>query len=286
MDAATLRIILLVLGVVLLGAMYLWERRRAGERGEQSPAPKTNPRPAPDRPQRREPSLSGRFMEDSSAEAVVPEVHDAPSESTPSAPVEPTVETRHEASPPLADPAKDAVIVQLFVFAVGEEFSGSAIQTAAEGQHLVPGEMKIYHRRSLDGASAKAQFSMANLVKPGTFPFEQMEGFSSPGLALFAQFDGRPSDLMVYDELVQTARALADELGGEVGKKDHRPFDATAAERLRSRLLRLIDARADALAGAPATWIADDSDTGTELSEPERDDNETSNPADTAPPRP
>ena len=31
MDAATLRIILLVLGALLLGAMYLWERRRAAD---------------------------------------------------------------------------------------------------------------------------------------------------------------------------------------------------------------------------------------------------------------
>jgi cell division protein ZipA len=165
------------------------------------------------------------------------------------------------------------MLVQLFVFAQGQGFPGPAIEAATQRQQLIPGEMDIYHRRSLDGTSPTARFSMANLVKPGTFPFEAMGGFSTPGLALFAQFDGRPSDLMVYDELVQTARALADELGGEVATKDRRPFDDRVWERLRSRLLRLIDARADALAGTTRPVNGNDADaSGDQLAVETRDD--------------
>ncbi|NBC47753.1 MAG: hypothetical protein GVY22_07155 [Gammaproteobacteria bacterium] len=140
-----------------------------------------------------------------------------------------------------------SLLVQLFVVAEDQLFDGAAVEAAAERQHLVPGEMAIYHRRSLEGPGAPARFSMANLVEPGTFPFDSMEAFSTPGLALFAQFAGRPSDLMVYDELVQTARALADELEGEVLLPGRRRFDGRAWERLRSRLLELINDRADSL---------------------------------------
>ncbi|MFP4279804.1 MAG: cell division protein ZipA C-terminal FtsZ-binding domain-containing protein [Halochromatium sp.] len=147
--------------------------------------------------------------------------------------------------------------MQLFVFAREQAFDGLAIETAAERQHLVPGEMDIYHRRNLDGSGERAHFSLANLVKPGTFPFDAMEDFSSPGLALFTQFEGLPSDLMVYDELVRTARALADELGGDLRLQDRRPFDDTAWEDLRGELLELINARADALAQGSEPTDAD-----------------------------
>lgn len=295
MDAATLRIILLVLGALLLGAMYLWERRRAAERIEREADAQT--RPSPERPpRRREPSLrefdlGTHESEQSSVELSAPYAREPSPESsgtmpgaapaagpdgrpvdrddrespstTAGEPEEPATAARPVSEPApasgstTADAPDDGMIVQLFVFARAEGFAGPAIEAATQRQQLIPGEMDIYHRRSLEGASSRVGFSMANLVKPGTFPFDAMEDFSTPGLALFAQFDGRPSDLMVYDELVQTAGALADELGGEVATKDRRRFDDAAWERLRSRLLRLIDARADALAGAPAPVVTD-----------------------------
>lgn len=321
MDAATLRIILLVLGALLLGAMYLWERRRAAERSErEGDAPTGPPQDAP--PRRREPSLreldlGARPRDESSAELTAANAGEAlsgdsgamrgtaaaaePEESpvsrdggdSPSpeveTPAEPTAPARPASERPEASGSAapevpdDGMIVQLFVFSQAEGFSGPAIEAATQRQHLIPGEMDIYHRRSLDGTSSTARFSMANLVKPGTFPFDAMEGFSTPGLALFAQFDGRPSDLMVYDELVQTAGALADELGGEVATKDRRRFDDAAWERLRSRLLRLIDARADALTGAPEPVVAD---AGGGQSTVNASDGAASAPAEPVPPDP
>lgn len=310
MDASTLRLILIVLGALLLGALYVWERRRIA-RGDDPHAPPDDRSLGARR--RREPSVGGRFEDDAEGSGAAFDVDAEPnarrrgrldlaratandfdwddeddaapgardqlgsgsnsgsraksgsrSDSSASSgsnsgsgsssrsgygPGSGSDSGARGASAPTSLP-EETLLVQLFVFAREQAFDGLAIETAAERQHLVPGEMDIYHRRNLDGSGERSHFSLANLVKPGTFPFDAMEDFSSPGLALFTQFEGLPSDLMVYDELVRTARALADELDGDLKLQDRRPFDDAAWEGLRGELLELINARADALARA------------------------------------
>lgn len=269
MDAATLRIILLVLGIALLGAMYLWERRRCAARGDDEEASSDWSRGAA----RREPIFRGQFDDETDApglafdadaepnarrraridaapaaidDLVLDEEEEVRSSTGSGAESAPARRTGTRASGPGA--TNKRMLIQLFVFAREHVFPGEAIEEAAAGQHLVPGEMAIYHRRNLDGSSQRTRFSMANLVKPGTFPFDEMASFSTPGLALFAELEGLPSDLMVYDELVQTARAIADELDGDLRLPDRRPFDDEAWERLRVQVVGLINDRADALA--------------------------------------
>jgi cell division protein ZipA len=300
MDASTLRIILLVLGVLLLGALYLWERRRILEQEEHSNQHERRRRQAA----RHEPRFGeqpgegsavgtrrGAQAEPSSrrSRAYSGIVDAAPahmdqlasgtdSGASPASKVagrraaqvqSEEATSASAAGPEAAAPAADAepLLVQLFVIAAAQPFPGSAVQQAAERQHLAPGAMSIYHRQTREGPDAQARFSMANLVEPGTFPFDAMHAFETPGLALFAQFDGRPSDLMVYDELVQTAQALADELGGEVRlPPGRRLFDARAWERIRAELLALINERADRL-----TREADHSETAEAASASARD---------------
>lgn len=273
MDAATLRIILLVLGVALLGAIYLWERRRCAAHQDDEEAD----RDWTSGSARREPIFHGQLDDEADAPGMAFDVDAEPSarrraqgEAAPgsvgefgrddederASPAASAADRTQRDEPAAAGRAKpssaqgssdaNSLVVQLFVFAKDQAFEGEAVAAVAASQHLVPGEMAIYHRRNLDGSGQRTRFSMANLVKPGTFPFDEMASFSTPGLALFAQFNGLPSDLMVYDELVQTAQAIADKLDGEVCLPDRRPFDDAAWEQLRVELLGLINDRADA----------------------------------------
>jgi cell division protein ZipA len=271
MDAATLRIILLVLGIALLGAMYLWERRRCAARGDDEADGHRSRGSA-----RREPMFGAQDDEEADAPGLAFDADVEPSarrrariDAAPASIDDLGLDDENEvASAPGDEGASSAglgqrsapgssrpdatgkrLLIQLFVFAGEQAFAGEAIEAAAASHQLVPGEMNIYHRRNLGGSGQRTRFSMANLVKPGTFPFDEMAGFSTPGLALFAELEGLPSDLMVYDELVQTARAMADELSGELRLPDRKPFDDEAWERLRTELLGLINDRADALAG-------------------------------------
>jgi|GEM_PF-643208 len=285
MDAGTLRIILIVLGVLLLGALYLWEKRRIETEAEpEERAPDDEPEPELQpamRSWRREPSFGRHFSADAvpkeaelnadrgartrarakvaragddiDSDATDPAPSVASHEATPSneaalRPAEGRASSAQEArSASAAVASENQLLVQLFLVTRGQPFKGAAVQAAAERQQLVPGEMDIYHRHNLETGSKRALFSMANLINPGTFPFQAMDSFTTPGVALFTQLNGMPSDLMVYDELVQTARTMADELGADLLLPDRRPFDDDAWEALRIELLSLINDRADAL---------------------------------------
>jgi cell division protein ZipA len=154
---------------------------------------------------------------------------------------EPEQDTAAEGGPTEAD----ALIVQLYVVAREGAFAGGDIMAAAERHNLDPGDMAIFHRRKVEGASRSAPFSMANAFNPGTFPFDAMEGFSTRGLVLFAQLDGLTSDLMVFDELVQAARDLADELDGELLDNDRQALGDEQIRRLRAEVLELLDGIAE-----------------------------------------
>jgi cell division protein ZipA len=84
---------------------------------------------------------------------------------------------------------------------------------------------------------------MANLVKPGTFPFGAMAEFESPGLSLFTEIAGAPEDPQVLDEMLETARDLAHELGGVVLDDRRHRLSSEVENRLRQRVLALTGAR-------------------------------------------
>ncbi len=215
MDAATLRIILIIAGAMFLVALYLWERRRQDL--EDDDADETPP------PSKREPQL-GSYDDDDDDLAQPPE---------------PPAAEPAEPSPPTAAP-KDPLIIQFFVVTDDEPFDGDAIMVLAERHDLNPGEMDIFHRHPSEGVAETPLFSMANLVKPGTFPFDNMEDFQTRGLALFAQLTGAPGDLMVFDEMLQAARALAESLDGDLQQHDRTPLSVERVQELRSRVVALV----------------------------------------------
>jgi len=57
-------------------------------------------------------------------------------------------------------------------------------------------------------------YSVASLVEPGSFEPELMAAMTFPGVSLFAVFPGPLPAPQAFDELLATARRLADKLGG------------------------------------------------------------------------
>jgi cell division protein ZipA len=138
------------------------------------------------------------------------------------------------------------VLIQLFVTCPDGAFAGAEILDAAEQCRLYPGEMDIFHRTRGDAPDGEPLFSMANLVKPGTFPFEDMDGFSSPGLAVFGQFHGEPSDLMVFDEMLEAAAMTAELLNGDVRGPNREFLRDADAKALREQVLALLNGTPEA----------------------------------------
>jgi cell division protein ZipA len=244
MDAATLRLVLVVIGAVCLIALYLWEKQRAENAAE------ARRRRTPARARKQEPNLGrlGGHADTHAASSVTADGADDvahPAGAGREAVLEHAAAV-DETTAGGATPAGEELLIQLYITSAGSAFKGEEILGAAERCKLRPGDMDIFHRTRGDTPHGEPLFSMANLVKPGIFPFDDMTDFTSPGLAVFAQFRGEPSDLMVFDEMLDAARVMAELLGGDIRGPQREPLRDADAKELRSQVRALLHGSTEA----------------------------------------
>lgn len=83
------------------------------------------------------------------------------------------------------------------------------------------GSMDIFHRYASAKGEGAHLFSMANMVKPGTFDLDAMEQFETPGVSFFMTLPIDADSMQSFDLMIDTARTVAGTLGGEL-KDDQR----------------------------------------------------------------
>lgn len=98
------------------------------------------------------------------------------------------------------------------------------------------GEMNIFHRYEKEGGEGPIQFSVANVLEPGTFNLENIEDFETLGLSFFMALPGPANPMMALDFMVETARCIADNLGGELKDDSHSVWTGQTLEHYRQRL--------------------------------------------------
>jgi cell division protein ZipA len=116
----------------------------------------------------------------------------------------------------------------------GETFSGEELRDALLDLGLVHGEMDIFHR--YDRNFREPLFSVASLVKPGTFPMDSMEAFDCPGVVFFFQPTKVADPLAVFDDLFETSRDLAEKLDGIEWDEHRQPLTEENVRSLRERV--------------------------------------------------
>lgn len=264
MDSNGVRLILIVLGVALLVAIYLWDRFTRRSKGKAPRKLKRKPR------ERREPGVVGPApdIDDADEWRVAPEpVEDEPPVAQPEpakerglfgrrkraekepmlstgAAVIPSPEDRQPTLPfdepapapaPVAEEPPKMLVIN--VVAKAAYFGGPDLMRAAEEVGLEPGEWNIFHRPD-DHSPQQTLFSMASLVEPGSFPFGRMEGFSTPGLCLFTQLPGPRDGLAVYSDMLFSAERIAALLDGELQDETHQLLTRDKIERVREEILQ------------------------------------------------
>jgi cell division protein ZipA len=126
-------------------------------------------------------------------------------------------------------------IIQLSVVSEGRGwFPGEDLRDALIDLDLVYGEMGIFHRYDPD--YREPLFSVASLVEPGTFPVSDMGSFRCPGVVFFFQPAKVPNPMKVFDDLVDTCRALAAALGGTIRDQNRARVSESAIIQMRERL--------------------------------------------------
>ena len=181
-----LRWILLGLGVVVVGAVYLWGRRplafRLGASGQSR--------------ERAEPSISA------------------------SEPDEQTQLDDGLAAQPAAISKSQRIgrakIVTLRVVPKDDtELNSEDAVLALRAAGLVHGKYGIFHRSPAED-SDEPVFSVASLVEPGSFDMENLKGSTIPGMSFFMVLPGARDPVSQFDTMVQTARMLAQSLDAEL----------------------------------------------------------------------
>lgn len=110
-------------------------------------------------------------------------------------------------------------------------FSGRPLRQALLACGLDYGAMDIFH---LEDEHGSVFASAANLMRPGTFNLDTMDGSHFHGVNLFCVLPGPLPPGRAADELVALARDLGQRLGGIVLDEVGQPLDEQAAARLRA----------------------------------------------------
>lgn len=137
---------------------------------------------------------------------------------------------------PAAEPAPVEELLILNVVApYGNRFTGAELFAALRRRGLKFGNMNIFHR--VDPLTKMVQYSVANVVEPGTFDMADMDAFRSPGMCFFLQLPGpeRPAD--VLEDMFEVASAVAADLRGELKDEQHNLLTPQMVEHYRQRIM-------------------------------------------------
>ena len=108
-------------------------------------------------------------------------------------------------------------IISLFVTArEGRVFQGPDLVVAAEKVGLEYGDMGIFHRLDDRSAVLGPVFSVANMVKPGSFDLPHIDALTTPGLGFFMTLPGPLNALDAWDAMLPAAQRMAELLDGAV----------------------------------------------------------------------
>jgi cell division protein ZipA len=240
-------------GLILLVVAALWLRHAARQRSLRAQGAVFTPQSAPGG---HKPFTAKREEEGVDYAGTLAELsswvreakRDVQAPATPSKPRRPTRAARATAVAQMPLAFEDAAfvaagrrvdrVVTIYVVAPTEnEFIGSDLLSAFAIVDLRHGEMGIFHHYGTGHLyDRNPLFSVANILEPGTFPMAVMEGFTTPGLALFLCLPCRLDPGMVFELMLNTAQRLAERLQGEVLDDVREPLSAAGIEHLRRSL--------------------------------------------------
>lgn len=128
-------------------------------------------------------------------------------------------------------------IVTLYVAAkAGCTLRGPDILVAAEKAGLTFGYMDIFHRL-VDGRPELGPiFSVANIIKPGSFDLTQIDSLETPALAFFLTLPAPVPALDAWETMEPAAQRMADLLDGVVLDEDRNALGRQRIQYIRDEL--------------------------------------------------
>ncbi|OED38302.1 cell division protein ZipA [Chromatiales bacterium (ex Bugula neritina AB1)] len=117
-----------------------------------------------------------------------------------------------------------------------QKFSGRNLKAAFENHGYEFGKMSIYHCR-YDNHKV---FSVANMLRPGSFDNDAMDSFQTPGITLFMRLPVSLDADVAFDFLISEATELADELGGQLRDADRSTLSKQTIQHMREDIQQYV----------------------------------------------
>ncbi|CAG9000736.1 MAG: Cell division protein ZipA [Candidatus Celerinatantimonas neptuna] len=118
----------------------------------------------------------------------------------------------------------------------GQSFSGEMLFPCLENLGLQFGQMDIYHRYLHADGQGPILFSVANMVKPGTFDPQQMEQFSTQGVSLFMTVPCESEPSRNFNVMYNAAQRIVSDLNGVLLDGHRNPFTAQTLQHYQQRI--------------------------------------------------
>ncbi|WP_406663575.1 cell division protein ZipA [Gallaecimonas sp. GXIMD1310] len=228
-------IVILILGIVLIGGIFVHGLRTIRRQGKgkmktrniKPVSPQAKPPSGFDddgigevrvvAKKRQEPKMEQMDLnlpdEPAAPAAAADPVSAAPSEPLPDAAV---ADTTPAAEQDVEKPAPEQVLVLHVVAGEQEPIDGAELLPLLLSLGLKFGDMDIFHRHLEASGRGPVLFSLANMVNPGTFDLDNMEQFTSRGLALFMTLPNEGDAMKAFAMMLSAAQKLAEEFGCQV----------------------------------------------------------------------
>lgn len=104
-------------------------------------------------------------------------------------------------------------IVVLYLIATEGTLNGQVLLESLVPCNLEYGEMGLFHLKTDTG---HIKFSLASAVEPGSFELNSIKELETPGVILFMKAHEQAEPDIIFDEMLEVARSVAEEIGCQI----------------------------------------------------------------------
>ena len=112
-------------------------------------------------------------------------------------------------------------------------FNGSDIVGIAREFGLEYDQMNVFHKKVKRRGGKRAMYSIVNAVKPGTFDLDRMDKFETPGISFVMSLPGPEKGLKAFNIMMEAAKKTAERLRGDLLDESRNRLNSQAITRMK-----------------------------------------------------